>query len=170
MWRNSLRSFRHIGSAAFNKLTTKTIPMKANESKIFKILTIDGGGIKGLYSASILARIEEKTGKKIGDHFDMICGTSTGGLIALALSKGISAQEIADMYFNEGSKIFPVSENKLIRYAQRKWQFFKQLLWKGKFSAEPLRTILERLFGETTMGEANNLLCIPSYNLSSINI
>lgn len=139
--------------------------MQSIKNNIFKILTIDGGGIKGLYSASILARIEEKTGKKISDHFDMICGTSTGGLIALALSKGISAQEIADMYFNEGCNIFPVSEKKPIRYFQRKWQFFKQLLWRGKFSAAPLKTILDRMFGDTTMGDAKNLLCIPSYNL-----
>lgn len=91
----------------------------------FKILSIDGGGIKGLYSASILARIEEKTGKKITDRFDMICGTSTGGLIALALSIGVPAQSIADMYFNRGKEIFPVSEMKDLRYVQRKWQFLK---------------------------------------------
>lgn len=51
----------------------------------FKILSIDGGGIRGLYSASVLARLEEKAGVKSGDWFDMICGTSTGGLIALGL-------------------------------------------------------------------------------------
>jgi len=135
------------------------------DDNIFKILSIDGGGIKGLYSASLLARIEEKTGKKIGEHFDLICGTSTGGLIALALSKGMSAQEIADMYFDRGREIFPISEYRPVRYLQRKWQFFKQLLWKGKFSAKPLKMILDEMFGDTTMGEANNLLCIPSYNL-----
>lgn len=141
--------------------------MQTNTNNVFKILTIDGGGIKGLYSASVLARIEEKTGKKISEHFDMICGTSTGGLIALAISKGISAQEIADMYFNKGQEIFPVSEYKPLRYIQRKWQFCKQLIWRGKFSAEPLKKILEDMLGETTMGEAKNLLCIPSYNLST---
>ena len=133
--------------------------------KVFKILSIDGGGIKGLYSASVLARIEEKTGKAITDHFDMICGTSTGGLIALALSLGVPAQEIADMYYNQGRAIFPISEYKAIRYFQRKFQFIKQLLGNGKFSAEPLTKILIKMFGETTMGEASNLLLIPSYNL-----
>jgi len=137
------------------------------KENVFKILAIDGGGIKGLYSASVLARIEEKTGKKIGDHFDMICGTSTGGLIALAISKGLTAQEIADMYFNKGGQIFPVSERKFIRYFQRKWQFFKQLLWRGKFSGDPLKEILVNMLGESTMGEAKNLLCIPSYNIIS---
>lgn len=95
----------------------------------------------------------------------MICGTSTGGLIALAISVGIPAKDIADMYFNRGKEIFPISEYGSIRYFQRKWQFFKQLLWRGKFSSQPLRNILEEMFGETTMGESNNLLCIPSYNL-----
>lgn len=133
--------------------------------KVFKILSIDGGGIKGLYSASVLARLEEKTGKKIGDHFDMICGTSTGGLIALALSIGIPAQNIADLYYEKGRTIFPISEIQSIRYFQRKWQFLKQLLWRGKFSANPLTEILDEMFGDITMGDANNLLCIPSYNL-----
>jgi len=137
----------------------------ATTPKVFKILSIDGGGIKGLYSASVLARIEEKTGKQIGDHFDMICGTSTGGLIALALSIGIPAQTIADMYYNRGNEIFPVSEIRPLRWMQRKLQFLKQLLGNGKFSAEPLTNILIEMFGETTMGDADNLLLIPSYNL-----
>jgi len=131
----------------------------------FKILSIDGGGIKGLYSASVLARIEEKTGKKIGDHFDMICGTSTGGLIALALSIGTPAQAVADMYYEKGSKIFPVSEFRLVRYFQRTGQFLKQLLFWGKFSALPLKEILTEMYGDRTMGDAGNLLNIPSYNL-----
>ncbi len=135
------------------------------KKKIFKILSIDGGGIKGLYSASLLARIEEKTGKKITDHFDMICGTSTGGLIALGLSSGISAQTLSDLYFERGNEIFPVSNYKFCRWFQRKWQFLKQLLLWGKFSSEPLKAILEETFGDKTMGKANNLLCIPSFNL-----
>jgi len=133
--------------------------------KEFKILSIDGGGIKGLYSASVLARIEEKTNKKIGDYFDMICGTSTGGIIALGLSLGISAQTLADIYFTKGGEIFPSSKYEFLRLFQRKWQFIKQLLLWGKFSISPLSQILEETFGEKTMEESSNLLCIPSYNL-----
>lgn len=54
----------------------------------FKILCIDGGGIKGLYTATLLAKLEETFSVKITDCFDLICGTSTGGLIALAASLG----------------------------------------------------------------------------------
>ena len=135
------------------------------QEKVFKILSIDGGGIKGLYSASVLERIEEKTGKKTGDYFDMLCGTSTGGLIALGLSCGMPASQLATLYFERGSEIFPISENQPLRYIQRKGQFFKQLLLRGKYSNKPLKHILEETFGEITMGEAGNLLCIPSFNL-----
>mgnify|MGYP000190277967 FL=1 len=133
--------------------------------KTFKILAIDGGGIKGLYAASLLARIEEKTDKKITDYFDMICGTSTGGLIALGLSNDISAQELSDLYFDKGNKIFPLSNYRFYRFFQRKWQYLKQLLLWGKFSNENFKKILEETFGDKTIGEANNLLCIPSFNL-----
>ena len=54
--------------------------------KTFKILTIDGGGIKGLYSAQVLARFEEHFKCRLSDKFDLICGTSTGAIIALAIA------------------------------------------------------------------------------------
>jgi hypothetical protein len=139
--------------------------MASDTSKPFKILSIDGGGIKGLYSASVLARIEEKTGKRLGDHFDMICGTSTGALLALGLSCGFPAQDLADIYFKRGSDIFPTFNSKLPRYLQRKWQFIKQLLLWGKFSNSNLKAILVELFGDRKMADAGNLLCIPSFNL-----
>lgn len=132
----------------------------------FKILAIDGGGIKGLYSASILARFEQKTGKRITDHFDMICGTSTGGLIALGLASGMSAQDLSDLYFERGKEIFSTSNYRPIRYIQRKWQFIKQLLLWGKHSNKSLKKILEEVFGNKTMKDSNNLLCIPSFNLT----
>jgi patatin-like phospholipase/acyl hydrolase len=71
-------------------------------SKAFKILSIDGGGIKGLYSASVLARLEEKASVKSGDCFDMICGTSTGGLIALGLANGMAADDLVSLYLDRG--------------------------------------------------------------------
>lgn len=134
------------------------------DKKQFKILSIDGGGIKGLYSASVLARIEEKTQKKITDYFDMICGTSTGGLIALGLSIGLPAQKLADIYFKQGNVIFPTSCNK---YGRLLYRFLlRQVLFKSKFSNKALQNILIENFGIKTMGDADNLLCIPSFNLS----
>ena len=137
------------------------------ESKTFKILSIDGGGIKGLYSASVLASFEKKTGKNITDHFDMICGTSTGGLIAIGLSNGMSAQSLVDLYLNKGSEIFPTSNSNYIRGIQNLYKTIKQLFFSSKHSIKPLKRILEDLFGDKTMSDANNLLCIPSFNLTN---
>lgn len=72
-----------------------------------KILSIDGGGIKGLYSAAFLADLERRFNKKVADCFDLITGTSTGGILALALAAQISAQRIVDFYKEWGPKIFP---------------------------------------------------------------
>lgn len=137
------------------------------ENKTFKILSIDGGGIKGLYSASILASFEAKTGKRITDHFDMICGTSTGGLIAIGLANGMSAQSLVDLYVTKGSVIFPTSNNTFIRSFQNSYKTIKQILFSNKHSVKPFKRILEDLFEEKKMKDANNLLCIPSFNLTN---
>ena len=75
--------------------------------KTFKVLSIDGGGIKGLYSARILEHFEKQFNCHIADYFDLICGTSTGGLIALSLSLKISVKEISKLYKERGKEIFP---------------------------------------------------------------
>jgi hypothetical protein len=121
----------------------------------FKILSIDGGGVKGLYCSTILEKMEEKFDCRIGDYFDLLCGTSTGGLIALALSLNIPAKEISDFYRTDGPRIFP---------ADPKWYaFLKQALLAGKYGDKELRKSLYRIFGDRKIGESNNLLCIPSY-------
>ncbi len=127
-------------------------------SKVFKILAIDGGGIKGLYSSTILEHLEKEFDIKTTDYFDMICGTSTGGLISLALSLGISANEISKLYSQKGEKIFPQK----MKFAQK----FKQYVYRGKYSDKPLENILRDLFGHRTIGESKNLLCIPSYSIT----
>ena len=63
-----------------------------------RILALDGGGIKGAFAAAFLETIEEATGKRIAENFDLIAGTSTGGIIALGLGLGMSAREITQFY------------------------------------------------------------------------
>lgn len=72
----------------------------------FNILSISGGGIKGIIPATVLAEMEAKTGKRIVDMFDLIVGTSTGGIIAAAIGAGKPAAEIADMYQSKAGVIF----------------------------------------------------------------
>lgn len=124
----------------------------------FKILSIDGGGIKGLYSSTILEHFEEKFNVRISDYFDMLCGTSTGGLIALGLSLKIPANEISNIYIQDGQKIFPKTGKKA--------GFIKQALLKGKFKEKPLKESLQKMFENKKLGESNNLLCIPTYSIT----
>jgi len=68
--------------------------------KKFKILSIDGGGIRGLIPAKVLAELEaelqkEEPDKKLYEHFDLICGTSTGAILAIGISLGIPAKDLA---------------------------------------------------------------------------
>src|SRR5690606_5013877 len=138
-----------------------------DDEKIFKILSIDGGGIKGLYSARILDKFEKKFKCKTSDHFDMICGTSTGGLIALALTNLITAEDICKFYEEKGEIIFPSSrEFKIPFLGKISRRGIKQILWKGKFQNESLKISLDEIFGDNIIGDANNLLCIPSYSVT----
>lgn len=73
----------------------------------FRILSIDGGGVRGMFAAAFLAKIEELTGKRIIEHFDLIAGTSTGGIIAIGLGLGVSPREIACLYRERADTIFP---------------------------------------------------------------
>src|SRR5438093_601361 len=72
----------------------------------FQILALDGGGYRGIYSAAVLAAIEEDLGRPILRYFDLVAGTSTGGLIALGLGAGLSPRDIVDFYATWGPRIF----------------------------------------------------------------
>ena len=126
--------------------------------KPFKILTIDGGGIKGLYSAKVLEHLEDKYKCSISDYFDMICGTSTGGLIALALALKIPTKDVSKFYEEYGKKIFP-KRSKL-------GGIIRQTLWRGKYNDRELRTALKSIFEEKKIADSQNLLCIPSYSVT----
>lgn len=133
----------------------------SSENKIFKILSIDGGGIKGLYSAKVLDQLEQKVGSPIGEYFDLIAGTSTGGLLALAVSLRKPAAELVEFYKEKGPLIF---SNKWL--LSRQLRSFQQLLFRSKYGSKALREALTEIFGTSTIGDAQNLLCIPSYNLT----
>lgn len=123
----------------------------------FKILSIDGGGIKGLYSSTILEHLEERF-DPMSDYFDMICGTSTGGLIALCLALKIPATAISEIYEKRGSQIFP-RRTKL-------GGIIRQTFWGGKYSDVPLKQVLKDVFGNKKIADLENLVCIPSYSVT----
>lgn len=122
----------------------------------FQILSLDGGGVKGLFSAAVLAKLEEDCGVYIQDHFDLIAGTSTGGLIALALGLGLRPREIVDFYVREGPQIF--ASPLLLRSLRR--------TLRPMFRSENLANALQRCFGNRLLGESEKRLVIPAYSLA----
>lgn len=123
--------------------------------KTFQILALDGGGIKGLFSAAILAAIEADLKISITNHFDLITGTSTGGIIALGLGLGMRPSEIVHFYVQEGPSIFGN------RFG---WRGLLQWVYR-KFPQERLKAALQRHFGEKLLSESRKRLVIPSWNL-----
>ncbi|MBC6477076.1 MAG: patatin-like phospholipase family protein [Hormoscilla sp. GM7CHS1pb] len=128
------------------------------KSKTFKVLSIDGGGIKGLYSARILEHFEERFKCHIADYFDLICGTSTGGLIALGISLNIHVGKIRNMYYMRGKQIFSQGNSWL--------GSLKQIFLRSKYDNSELKRALEEIFGERTLGDSRCLLCIPAFSLT----
>jgi patatin-like phospholipase/acyl hydrolase len=121
----------------------------------FQILTLDGGGLRGIFSAAVLARLEDDLNLRITDHFDLIAGTSTGGIIALGLGLGLRPRQIVEFYTQLGPRLF--QDRGRLRTARR--------LIRVKYAAEPLRAALAEVFGERTFGESTKRLVITSYNL-----
>lgn len=94
--------------------------------KPFKILSIDGGGIKGLYSAVVLARLEKVFKTLLSDKFDLICGTSTGGILALAIAMKIPMETAVKFYEQKGPIIFD-EQNKRSIWGKY-YLYYKQIL------------------------------------------
>jgi len=128
-----------------------------------KILSIDGGGIKGVFPAAFLAEIEEKLGKPIIDYFDLIVGTSTGGIIALGLGLGFSPREILSMYEDNAEKIFPPKKKQV--FWKRNTPELVRCAFESKYSTAPLKDILTKKFEGKLLGQSTTRLMICATNL-----
>lgn len=129
-----------------------------------RILTIDGGGIRGTFPAAFLANLEQDLDQPIGSYFDLISGTSTGGIIAIGLALGMSAAEILQLYEDKGPTIFAQTRSGLPGWLARRFRFGRWLFWGPKYSAEPLRNALIEVLGERRIGEARTRLVIPAWH------
>lgn len=122
-----------------------------------RVLAIDGGGVRGVLPASFLATVEEQINGSVVDYFDLVVGTSTGGIIALGLGAGLPAADIRDFYLERGPRIFP--GNRLIRRARG--------LATAKYDQMQLKTELDDVFGEKRIGESKTRLVIPSMDVNT---
>lgn len=139
-------------------------------AEVRRILAIDGGGIKGAMPAAFLASIEENTGKRIVDHFDLIAGTSTGGIIALGLGLGIAATDLLGFYEETGPMIFAqerVRDRNVFGHAcsllVHKARSARRLVLP-KYSPVALRSALDDAFGDRRLGDSRTRLVIPAFD------
>jgi predicted acylesterase/phospholipase RssA len=124
--------------------------------KPFQILSLDGGGIRGLFSAAILSLVEQDLQTKVTDHFDLIVGTSTGGIIAIGLGLDLGPKQLVDFYLQRCPEIFrnPFRVRTVLHWFRRKYP--------STFLAEALKMVL----GDKQFGQSKKRLVIPAYNLS----
>jgi len=122
----------------------------------FNILALSGGGFRGLFTASVLSCLENRTEKPIAQCFDLICGTSMGGILAMALALEKPAQRLMSLIEQYGPKIFPRRKGLL------------SCLFKSKYSNEQLeRLVVDELFGQSTLADSFHRLLIPTINYST---
>lgn len=128
----------------------------------FRILSLDGGGLKGAFSAAALASWEKQTGLRIVDHFDLIAGTSTGGILAIGLGLGLSGQQMLDFYLNRGATIFPITR------LRGRFRHKVKHVFKPKYAQEILLQELEDAYysgGEVRfLKDSICRLVIPTYH------
>jgi patatin-like phospholipase/acyl hydrolase len=124
-----------------------------------RVLSIDGGGIRGVIPALVLAEIEKRSGKPIFELFDLIAGTSTGGILACALCapEALPAEQLVALYEVEGPKIFDRSVWQRIRSAEG--------LLDEKYDAGALDRALERFLSDKRLAETKPDLLVPAYNM-----
>lgn len=130
--------------------------MQDDVSKPFQILALSGGGFRGLYTAKVIADVEREIKAPFASRFDLITGTSIGGILALALALEIPAQDIVDLFVDHGEEIF-----------RKRWSL--RGLVRAPYSPAPLMGLLSasNLFGNRLLGTCKRPVIIPSLNYST---
>lgn len=131
----------------------------------FRILSIDGGGIRGILPATVLVEIERRTNRPISSLFDLMAGTSTGGMLALALNKpglngqpALTAAEVLEIYTRYGDTIFPTP-------------FYKKItnpfgLFDERYPADGIEEVLRAYFGNTHLSESLTRVLVTAYDMT----
>lgn len=139
-------------------VATKRDRLPWPKDKPFRILSIDGGGIKGIYPAAVLSEIENRLlgGQAVGNYFDLIAGTSTGGILALGLAKGLTAGKLLNLYMTLGKDVFAVAWwHRALRSVRGIAMYM--------YSLHALKRLTVIALEETQLFESKTRLCIPAF-------
>jgi len=131
---------------------------------LFWILSIDGGGIRGIFTAQILKRIQEEMAIRFSDKFDIIAGTSTGSIIAAALAVDYPIDKIVTLYKTRGGKIFSPNYSEIFN-----WKNWKAL-FKSKYNNHFFKQELSAIFKDKTLSDPKTRLIMPASDISNGNV
>jgi len=126
------------------------------KSPLYRIAAFDGGGIRGIYTATLLARLDKEEPGFL-KNVKLFAGTSTGSILAVSLAAGRSPAELAELYRKQGGEAFEDSRLDNVRDMGR--------LIGADFSEQVLKKILIRLFGSATLGDLPRKVVIPAFDL-----
>lgn len=136
----------------------------SSRSSPFRILALSGGGYLGLYTAIVLAQIEQRLGEPLGRRFDLIAGTSVGGLLAMALAFEVPMAAIVELFRTRGEEVF--SSRRLPSGAVGRLIDLSRSVMGPKYDGSALRTELQAHFGERTLAQALHPVVIPAVDVS----
>jgi patatin-like phospholipase/acyl hydrolase len=125
---------------------------------MFRILSIDGGGVRGIFPAYLLKLLSADLSRDLGEIFDLIVGTSTGSFIAAAIASGISPDQVVQLYETEAPNIFGNPRSTLKGTVQ------------SKYSSAPLRRVATEIFGTRLLGHLSKRLVLPATDISNGNV
>ncbi len=136
--------------------------------KARRILSLDGGGIRGLVTSRWLQAAEDALARAgqpgLRNHFDLIAGTSSGALIACGIAVGLAPEKIMGLFKDQRDRIFP-------GLAERLWSRAGRMLTQGpsapRYSGKGLDAVLQEVFGKTTLGQLDAKVMIASYDTIS---
>jgi patatin-like phospholipase/acyl hydrolase len=125
---------------------------------LYHILSLDGGGIRGVLTATLLERLE-KAHPGFLSKVDLFAGTSTGGILALGLAAGLTPTEIGQLYTESGTRVF----------ADSVWDDIHDLgkLTGAEYSNEPLKQAIRERIGDITLGDLPKRVLISSFDLDN---
>ena len=124
----------------------------------YHVLALSGGGYRSLYTATVLSELESALGRPIASHFDLICGTSAGGMLALGLAANIPAVELKALFEEKGNRIFGCRS--ILRRIFGFWL-------TAKHASTGLKDVLNERFQNMTIGDLKHRVLIPTVNYST---
>lgn len=132
----------------------RKLPWPAN--KPFNILSLDGGGIRGAFTAAIIRDVQRQIVAEghLANYFDLIAGTSTGGILAIALGLRVDPEVIFDLYIRDGRLIFPPK-----KFA---WLSSFRRLRTALYDQRELERLLKKTFAQASLGESQTRLLVTS--------